>query len=459
MFLFISLLLAVLSVAPLYAKGSSDNQEWQAGVARVIITPEEPVWMAGYAARQRPSEGTLHDLWARALALQDREGKRVLLITTDLLGFPKKMSDNIRDRLLADLGLERSSIILSSSHTHSGPVLMDALFDIYPISGSHIEVIKRYSEELENKIIGIAKEAMHNLEPADLFSGNGVVRFQVNRRNNNEAAIESLNELKGPNDFSVPVIKVADRSGYPMAVVFGYACHTTVLNNYLFSGDYAGFAQIELEKLYPGTTAMFFQGAGADQNPLPRRTMQLAQQYGKELAAAVERVLNEEMPNLLPFAVTAYSETNLPLSGPPTREELIRLRDESSGYQRQWAITQLETMDNNGKFITSYPYPVQIWKLGDQPLIVLGGEPVVEYALMIKRLFGNSVFVMGYANDVMGYIPTETILLADDYEGMTSQMVYGLPGKWIPGIQDIILNALTRLAEEAGVDKINQNKP
>ena len=69
---------------------------------------------------------------------------------------------------------------------------------------------------------------------------------------------------------------------------FGYACHPTVLDGYEWSGDYPGFAQIELEKSYPGTVAMFFQGTGADMNPLPRRTVPLAQQYGEELAAAVQ---------------------------------------------------------------------------------------------------------------------------------------------------------------------------
>src|SRR5690606_39897908 len=68
----------------------------------------------------------------------------------------------------------------------------------------------------------------------------------------------------------------------------------------LWSGDYVGFAQIALEKAYPGTTALFFQGAGGDQNPLPRRTVALAEQYGNTLAAAVERVVKEEMRPLSP---------------------------------------------------------------------------------------------------------------------------------------------------------------
>ncbi len=64
-------------------------QDWKAGVARTVITPKTSQWMAGYAARTRPADGKLHDLWAKALALEDEKGNRVVLVTTDLLGFPK----------------------------------------------------------------------------------------------------------------------------------------------------------------------------------------------------------------------------------------------------------------------------------------------------------------------------------------------------------------------------------
>ena len=67
-------------------------------------------------------------------------------------------------------------------------------------------------------------------------------------------------------------------------MVFGYACHCTVLGIYQFCGDYAGFAQSALEAKNPGSQAMFVAGCGGDQNPLPRKTVELAQRYGNELA-------------------------------------------------------------------------------------------------------------------------------------------------------------------------------
>ncbi|HBE43648.1 MAG TPA: hypothetical protein DDW27_21125 [Bacteroidales bacterium] len=431
-----------------------DDKNWKAGVSRVIITPEEPIWMAGYGARNRASEGTLHDLWAKALVLEDAKGKKVLLVTTDLLGFPKNMSDRIRDQIGEKYGLTRAQIILSSSHTHSGPVLQDALYDIYPLDEKQKDIIGKYSAGLEKQIITLAGEAISSMVSAKVYAQNGVTRFQVNRRNNPAATLIQQTGLNGPNDYAVPVLKVMDENGKIMAVVFGYACHATVLDIYQFSGDYPGFAQIELEKMHPGITAMFFQGAGADQNPLPRRTIPLALQYGRELAAAVDRVLSEEMRGLVPSISTAYSEITLPLSIPPTEEELVKVEKEAGGYEKNWASNQLKILRANGALMTSYPYPVQIWMLGDQPLMALGGELVVEYAIELKKLFGHEIFVMGYANDDMAYIPSVTVLEEGGYEGDSSQKVYGMPSKWDSSIQSLILTEFEKMAVKTGVTRV-----
>src|SRR5690606_21645219 len=154
--------------------------------------------------------------------------------------------------------------------------------------------------------------------------------------------------------------------------VFGYACHATVLNFYQWSSDYPGIAQAALEQAFPGTTAMFFAGTGADINPLPRRTEPLAVQYGYSLAAAVKRVLNEPMRELKPELVTKYSEIDL-------------------------AYTAFETrsVDSESRYGT-YPYPLQVWRIGEQNLVALGGEVVVDYGIRLKEIFGEDLFVMAY---------------------------------------------------------------
>ena len=430
---------------------ASDGKGWKAGLARAIITPLEPMWMAGYASRDHESEGVLTDLWIKVLAIQDAKGKKSVLITSDLLGYPGKMSDNIRNQIAVKYGLTRAQIILSCSHTHTGPVLDGALFDIYPLDEHQKEVIRNYSVNLEKEIVELTGEALGNMSAARIYSQNGITRFQVNRRNNTEATISQATELKGPNDYAVPVLKVTDADNNIIAVAFGYSCHATVLNFYQYSGDYPGFAQLELEKLYPGATAMFFQGAGADQNPLPRRTVPLAKQYGRELAAAVERVLSEEMRELEPVLSTAYSELDLKFASPPTKEELIKIEKEAKGFEKSWATNQLKILKDKGRLLSSYPYPLQIWKMGDQTIMSFGGELVIEYAIEFKKLYGQDIFIIGYANEDMAYIPSEEILREGGYEGESSMRVYGLPGKWETGIEAAIINEMKRLAAKAGV--------
>jgi len=434
----------------------AQKKSWKAGTSKTIITPQEPLWMAGFASRTEPAQGTLHELWIKALALEDAEGNRAVLVTTDLLGLPKELSDQIRTKLETRFQLSKSQVILNSSHTHSGPVLSNSLSDIYPLDRSQMDQVRRYSEKLVQQVVDLAGQAFDNLEPAEIFAENGVARFQVNRRNNDANTLDRLTELNGPSDAAVPVLKVVNGQGDLTAVVFGYACHPTVLSGYEWSGDFPGFAQIELEKLYPGTTALFFQGAGADQNPLPRHTIPLAKQYGKTLAAAVERVLSEDMKQLAPHLQTAYSEVDLPLTTPPTSEELSQYIERSSGYQQTWAIRLLEATKAGNPMPTSYPFPVQAWKLGDLPIMALGGELVVEYAIQLKRIFGQHIFVMGYSNDVMSYIPTATILREGGYEGAIAQMVYGLPSPWDSDLEILILNEMIHVAEKAGIPKPKQ---
>lgn len=430
---------------------AGNSKNWKAGIARVVITPERSQWMAGYGDRDRTSEGKIMDIWAKALAIQDESGKQAVLVTADLVGIPKRLSDHIRDEVKTKYNLSRSQIAINTSHTHTGPVLSDALVSIYPVNESQQKDIDRYTDELGDKIVALVGKALKSMEPAQLYSGNGVTRFQVNRRNNVESTLDLQTHLNGPNDYAVPVIKVQNKKGDLIAIMFGYACHNTVLAGYKWSGDWAGFAQIEIEKNHPGITALFVQGCGADQNPLPRRTEQLAQQYGKELAASVDRVINEDMQPLSSSLSTAYSEVELSLNTPPTKEELLKKTQEGASYQKRWAQNLIQEMDKGKSLRTSYPYPVQVWKIGEQPIAILGGETVIDYSIELKRIFGPHLFVLGYSNDVMSYIPSARIVQEGGYEGASSQMVYGLPATWKPDIETKIVEEVLKLANQVGV--------
>jgi hypothetical protein len=174
-----------------------------------------------------------------------------------------------------------------------------------------------------------------------------------------------------------------------------------------------------------------------------------------ELAAAVDRVLKEDTIKLEPEILSAYSEIELKFSTLPTAEELMKIENESTGYQKRWAAHMLEILSTEGSLPGSYEaYPVQIWKLGSQSIMILGGEILVEYSIELKKLFGPEIFVMGYSNDVMAYIPSETVLKEGGYEGESSKMAYGMPARWEEGIEARILEEFRRLAEMTEVPVI-----
>lgn len=433
-----------------FAAESPAGTGWRAGVARADITPQEPIWLAGYASRDHAAEGMLHPLWVKALALEDASGQRALLVTTDLVGLPRDITGTVLGRIEAAHGLAGSHVILSSSHTHTGPVTDNMLYEMYPLEAADKARIEAYSKGLVDRILSAVDGALAELVPVTLESGNGVARFAVNRRNNIEAQITATHDFKGPVDHSVPVLRVSRPDGAVMAVVFGYACHATTLDIYQWSGDYPGFAQIELEKTHPGATAMFFAGCGADQNPLPRRTVERAIQYGRDLAVAVDRVLAEPMKPLEPAFSAQYTEVELALATAPSRDELAAQTVNAPGYRARCLNRLIETLDAGQPLPSSYSYPIQLWRLGDQALVSLAGEVVVDYSVFLKRMLGNDTFVMAYAHHIPSYIPSERVLAEGGYEGADAQLYYGLPAPWASGIEERIMNGAAQAAAALG---------
>jgi len=191
---------------------------------------------------------------------------------------------------------------------------------------------------------------------------------------------------------------------------------------------------------------MFFQGAGADQNPLPRHTIPLAVQYGKQLADAVERVLCENMIMQRSKLITKYKEIDIPLDDPLPISQLQIIK-ERKDYEGRWAQGMINEYNQKGTFQKSYPYPMSYWEIGNQRIFALGGEVVTFYAVKLKEIFGQEIFVVGYANDVMAYIPSALIIDEGGYEGDTAQRVYGLPAKWNKKIESLIVKGATEIAD------------
>lgn len=424
---------------------------WQAGFARVAITPDKPMWMSGYASRTAPAEGKETDLWAKAAVLRDGRGNKLVLVTLDLVGIDRGLSQAVCQLIRERHRVPREAVILSVSHTHCGPVVGTTLRSMYFLEPEQAKLVKEYTERLPGKVLEAVDAAAAGLAPVTLKSGVGRAGFAVNRRENKEKDVPDLRaggKLKGPTDHDVPVLAAYSADGKLRGVVFGYACHATVLSYQKWCGDYPGYAMIELENAHPGATALFFAGCGADQNPLPRRTVELAKDYGRQLASAVGEVLRGPMTPLAPGSAATYREIDLPLAEVPTREALAKATLSANKYESARAKMLLKKLEAGGSIPAVYPYPVQAWRLGkDLTLLALGGEVVVDYSLRLKKDLGGHTWVMGYANDVMAYIPSARVLMEGGYEGATSMVYYGLPSAWGPRVEELIAAEARRQAE------------
>lgn len=412
------------------------NNQWQVGVAKVAITPKKPIWMAGYAKRNKPSQGVVHDLWAKAIIILPSDNLPRILVTLDICGLDRHVSNRITNALEKQYGLEHDRIVLSFSHTHTGPVVGNCLEVMYDMNEEQAKVVADYTEFLFKTILDLVGQAFEQIKPASVAWGIGRANFAVNRSENLEKEVtfnrERLN-LNGSVDHDVPVLSVRDLQGELMAIIYGYACHCTVLDIYQLTGDYAGFANIALEKQYPGAVAMFVAGCGADQNPIPRGDVTLAQKYGEELAQAVMSVVvGGAMELLKPRLNSAYYEVDLALSQLPTLEQIRKDNQSTNVYVARRAKSLLKQIKNQGSLAETYPYPIQLWQLGDKlNWIFMAGETVVEYSLKLKLNLGSShTWVASYCNDLCSYIPTKEVLAKHGYEGDRSMIYYGLPTTW-----------------------------
>jgi len=424
---------------------STSAADWLAGTARANITPTENMWMSGYGSRDKISAGKLTDLWAKVLVLNDSTGTPFVIVTLDLVGIDRQTSLAIRQRICERHDIELANISLFTSHTHTGPIVGTNLLSMYVLTEGQLKQIDEYTERLVEQVGSAIDRAFVDLEPAEVSYGVGEATFAVNRRENSEQEVPRLRKegkLKGPFDHRVPVFRV--QSGEQLkAVVFGYACHATTLSFYQWSGDYPGFAQLELEERHPGTLALFAAGCGADQNPVPRRTVELAKKYGKELAAAVDEVLEKPMASVQGELAVHYQEIPIKFAKLPTREELEATAESKDHYDAGRAITLLKQWDALGRLAPDYPYPVQTCKFGNGPTwVILGGEVVVDYALRIEQEFGDTYWTAGYANDVMAYIPSRRVLAEGGYEGATAMRYYGLPSPWEAKVESKIIDEI-----------------
>jgi len=425
-------------------KAGESRSRWRAGTAVADITPEPGIWMAGYAARTGPAQGTALPLAAKALALEDEAGRRAVLVTLDLLGVTAAMRARIAAELERRAAIAPSALMLATSHTHSGPVVREQLFVAYGLDQAQRERLTASATWREGTVVETAVKALAALEPCELALGEARATFAANRRT---AFLPT-----GPVDHAVPVLHVTGTNGRTRAVVFGYACHNTTLQAAMvrFHGDYAGVAQREIEAAHPGAVAFFVAGCGADANPSPRGTLELVEQHGTALATAVSDVLPRTKPIGAGLA-TSLEWVPLPFAPAPGEAHWRSRLQDTDVYVRRHAQLMLDRLAA-GTFESAHQEPIQVWRLGDWRLVALGGEVVVDYLLRIRRENSGPIWVAGYANDVSCYVPSLRVLREGGYEGGGAMLYYGRPGPFDETVEERIVGAVRRGLERcAGV--------
>ncbi|QDU10039.1 neutral/alkaline non-lysosomal ceramidase N-terminal domain-containing protein [Gimesia aquarii] len=422
-------------ISVLYAENQST---YLVGVAKIDITPEYPVLLSGYASRSTELISRVEQqLWARAIAVKNEQGQPHVLIAVDNCGVPASVTKAVVANLKQKYKINAENVVISSTHTHSAPMLNGVLHNLYmkDLSPEELARIDRYTQELVTSLVQVAEKAIKDAQPSILEWGISVADFAKNRR-----------LITGPKDHSLPILHVKSIEGQSRAILVNYACHCTTLGGVPFmSGDWAGCAVEGIESDTPGCMGMVVIGCGADQNPKIRGDDQgAARVNGQVIAKGVRQRLKTELTRISGNLIATNKELVLPLDTPPTREEWEEQKNKK-GITGYFARKNLRRLKQGQALTDKIVYPVTSWVFGnDLAMVFLGGEVVVDYSLALKQTHGAKIWVTAYSNDVPCYIPSERVLQEGGYEGRNAMVWYDLPASLAPGLEKKILDEVDR---------------
>ncbi|HEV8585236.1 MAG TPA: neutral/alkaline non-lysosomal ceramidase N-terminal domain-containing protein [Methylomirabilota bacterium] len=385
-----------------------------AGAAGVPITVPAGTPLAGYGGFQRrlflpdvfdryphafwftPGRGERDALATRALVLE-RDGTRVIWVAVDLVAVDRAFTDTVATRL-ARAGARPGVLIVSASHTHSGPgaFVDSALLGFVAVDREDAAV----REALVASVVEAVRKADGARGPARVSVGTAAAPSVVRSR------------LGGPLDLEMVVLAVRRASGAPVALVWNFAIHGTMLSarNLKLSGDVMGVASATLERAL-GAPALFVNGAVGDVSPA---------RHGGEALAAVAAALAETARAAWSSAVPVGPG---PLVARVARMDLpapqLSLRNCLGGWMPAAVTLPLDGAFPGETTLTGVA-------LGDTAWVALPGEPATALGLRIKseaRRSFRHAFVAGVSNDYVGYL-----VAAPDYARpayVTCNSVYG----------------------------------
>jgi hypothetical protein len=422
----------------------------QAGVAEVEITPPVGIALTGYIARAGPAVGVHDPLYAKALVLAE-EGRRAVLITCDVLGLHGDFVAQVRQAIEMITGIPGNHVMITCSHTHAGPATM-FLQDCG-------EVDLAYLALLQQQLVALTVAAVAHLQPARFGIGQGQVTTGVHNR-------------RTPGDRFDPALGVwyiADLVGAPVALVLNYACHPTTLTgeNRLISAEYSGHALAQVQAA-TGATAFFVTGAIGDVGPVGRGWPVL-EELGDALAAETLRVLKGITLDDWRGLAVASERLSLPLNPLPT---LAWLEEEAQRLHSSLAVEQSSTLPYHPKIQTALLHwieriqiylrqesppttvstELQVMQVGPLALVNAPGELFVELGLAIKEgPKAGHLFIAGFGNDNIGYIPTRRAYPHGGYEIHDAYKYYGYPAALAPEAGEQYVATAIRLLETQSV--------
>lgn len=370
----------------------------QAGVAKVDITPTQPVRLAGYQSRTNLSEGVHDPLSARATAFRSGD-RRLVLVSTDVLGFYGGSAEVIRQAILSECQLQPGELFLSAIHTHSAPtVTLD-------LERGHSNNVV-YSKTLQGKLVDVVQQSLADLRPAQLTFASGAAPVGSNRRQkvvdqSGASRIVLGRNPEAPIDREVQVLKLAlGDTDKPAAVLFAFATHSTSLGprNYQISGDVHGLAEQFIEGFFESkVTAAGFAGASGDIDPWFR---------------------------VLPGFNTTRNWIPEPvLLGTFLGEEVVHVLDQPQTSSGDAGLSSLfRTIELPGK--TSAPVSLNITaaRVGDVAFVGLGGEVFNHIGRAIKAASPfRCTVIITHCNGTAGYLPTPDVFDEGGYEVQSSR--------------------------------------
>lgn len=417
------------------------------GVATVDITPETPVRMYGYASRKTESEGVAGRLSASALAIGgDSERAPAILLSVENGSVPPAMRAAVLQRLRAKIPLKDEQFMLCNTHIHSGPDLegMDSL------SGEQREHMKQYASMLTDRLEQVCFAAVAARRPGHLSWAQGKVAFAANRRVLKEGKWSGFGAVAdAPADHTLPILRVTDAEGRLMAVLVNYACHSTTLrpNFRQIHGDWGACAREAIQAEFPGVVAMTALGCGADADPAPHGTVELAEQHGRAIAYEVKRLLSGPLEPVAPAVTARTVSLEIPFDPPPPMEELRKFAEKTYS-----AAQTLKLLESGQKAPTFKRYDISAWSFGDDlAMVFLPNEVVVDYALRLRReLDGSRLWINAYSNEVLYYVVSKRLIAEGGYEvnnSLSALVTYGRTER-DPAVEDRIIEGIRSIVPE-----------